>query len=406
MRVGFNRICINPAFPVKAMTLREKTMECADELYARVLVIEPDQGKPFYHISIDVVEIWQAYRDQIKQLVEKTVGKEVDMVVSATHAHVTPFCTTDEAWREYLNGKIEQCVRELKMKSYEKLEYSYNYHYFDKLGKSREAELKHVALHLYAETLSFYGDGKRIGTILIHNSHPTIKSLREPPLTADYPGYCMKKMSERHPDEFFTFLLGPAGDVSPHFVRANQQYSEIAVLGDRLIEEFERQLDEQKNIRPVDKFRYREVILPIERGPREPSNAVIPPQEKITEQERKIIERSLLPHENMNRKYQNRELDPMEIIDEYIISQLILSEDYSIVFEPAEMYSEFYGSVNKQTTTLATISNGFDHYITGLYLNHVTAHSFPKYGFTDRMRRNLWETFTKMSLQFEDDELN
>ncbi|MBR2792620.1 MAG: hypothetical protein IKE12_08175 [Erysipelotrichaceae bacterium] len=61
--------------------------------------------------------------------------------------------------------------------------------------------------------------------------------------------------------------------------------------------------------------------------------------------------------------------------------------------------------MNKQTTTLATISNGFDHYITGLYLNHITTHSLKNYDFTKRMRRNLLETFAKMSLQLPDEEL-
>ncbi|MBQ1303408.1 MAG: hypothetical protein IIY51_00730 [Erysipelotrichaceae bacterium] len=53
----------------------------------------------------------------------------------------------------------------------------------------------------------------------------------------------------------------------------------------------------------------------------------------------------------------------------------------------------------------ATISNGFDHYITGLYLNHITTHYLKNYDFTKRMRRNLWETFAKMSLQLPDEEL-
>ena len=406
MKIGFRQFVINPEFPVEGMTLREKIMDCADDLHCRVLLIEAEDRKPFYHISIDVVEVWQAYRDRIKEAVEEIRGEEVDMVVSATHAHVTPFITTDEAWREFLLQKIRDNIADIPVKEYSEVSYCYQYHYFDKVGKSREADLKHVAFHLYAETLSFYGDGKRIGTVLIHNSHPTIKALFKGPFTSEYPGYCIARLNERYPDEFFTFLLGPAGDVSPHFVRDSQEYEEIAVLGDKLLEEYERQLHSQTDIRPVDKFIYREVHLPIEKGPRGSAYMVIPPKDRITGQEVQMIKRSLLPAEDNGRHGPpHRELDPMEIIDEYRICQLILNDAYSIVFEPAELYSEFYGSVNKQTTTLATISNGFDHYITGLYLNHVTTHSFTEYGFTDKLRRNLWELFSKMSLQMSDEEL-
>lgn len=404
MKIGFKQFVINPEFPVQGMTLKEKTMECADDLHCRVLVIEPDEGKPWYHISIDVVEVWKAYRDRIKAAVEEVLGKEVDMVVSATHAHVTPFITTDEQWREFLLKRITDNIADVPLQEYKDVSYSYNYRYFDKVGKSREADLKHVANHLYAETLSFYGDGRRLGTILIHNCHPTIKALFKPPFTSEYPGYCIRKLSEKYPGEFFTFLLGPAGDVSPHFVRENQEYTEIAVLGDRLTAEYERQLSSQNNLQPVDAFRYREVVLPIEKGPRENGDAAIPDPKKLTSQEKQMVERFFFPDPN-RKGFNNRELDPMEIISEYTISQLILSENYSIVFEPAELYSEFYGSLNKQTTTLATISNGFDHYITGLYLNHITTHSLKNYDFTKRMRRNLWETFAKMSLQLPDEEL-
>ena len=406
MKIGFRQFEITPDFPVQVMTLKEKTADSADALHCRVLIIEPENQKPWYHVSIDVVEVWQAYRDEIKANTEALLGKEIDMVVSATHAHVTPFVTTDPAWREFLMKRIMENIGKVEMKEYNEVSYSYNWHYFDKVGKSREADLKHVANHLYAETLSFYGDGKRIGTILIHNCHPTIKKLFAPPMTSEYPGYCIQKLSEKYPGEFFTFLLGPAGDISPHFVRENQEYDQIAVLGDKLIEEFERQMAHQNNLHPIDHFRYRETILPIEKGPREIGAAVFPPQDQMTPQEVQVLERRLLPKKDKGGfNPHSRELDPMEIISEYRICQLILSDEYSIVFEPAELYSEFYGSVNKQTTTLATISNGFDHYITGLYLNHITTHSITDYGFTDRMRRNLWERLAKMSLQLPDEEL-
>ncbi len=403
MKVGFKQIVIDPEFPVNRMLFHggEKIMEVDDHLHCRMLVIDPcaEGKKPWYHISIDSVEIWMEVRDQIKKAVEEVLGYEVDMVVSATHCHNCPCMTTDYEWNRWLIKKIKENVTSIDIRDYEKLEYSYNYRYFNKLGDSREADRKHKVVHLYAETLSFYGDGKRIGTILMHNSHPTIKDLWVGNFTSEYPGYCIEKLTERHPGEFFTFMLGPAGDVSPHFVREGRDYPEIARLSEKLIEEYERQLNDQDRRYPVDKFIYREKRLPNETGdPIDMGNCYIPPFERLTDQEKQIIERHLV-----NKKRPQRELEPMEKVNDHMFSQLILNENYSIIFEPFELYSEYYGSVNKQTTSLVSISNGFDHYLTGLYLNHVVMHGSFNSPFGTQMKKDMWELFGKWSCQEDAD---
>ncbi len=178
-------------------------------------------------------------------------------------------------------------------------------------------------------------------------------------------------------------------------MRKAQDYAEMERLGQILTDEFERQLAHQEQKNPVDKFLYREQILPVETGnPMSMGTAYIPAAEKLTEQEKQMLERYINP-----RHMHDRELEPMELVTEHTFSQLILNENYSIIFEPFELYSEFYGSVNKQTTTLATISNGFDHYVTGMYLNHLTAHTFIPFG--PQMKRNMWELFGKWSCQEE-----
>lgn len=37
-----------------------------------------------------------------------------------------------------------------------------------------------------------------------------------------------QKLNGMYPGEFFTFMLGPAGDASPHFAREKRDYAEIA----------------------------------------------------------------------------------------------------------------------------------------------------------------------------------
>ncbi len=402
MKTGFKEITINPVFPVRRMLGArngEKITDCYDDLHVRILVIDPDRenSRPWYHISVDSVEIWPEVRDRIKKAVEEAAGRETDMVVSATHCHNCPCMTTDYDWNDWLIEKIKENVNEIEMKEYGILEYSYRYRYFNGIGDSREADGRHKAVHLYAETLSFYGDGKRIGTVLIHNSHPTVMELWKGSFTSEYPGYCIRKLQEAHPGEFFTFMLGPAGDISPHYVRKSRDYGEIARLGDRLVAEYERQLAGQKELHPVDKFLYREKRIPVERGiPSDMGNAFIPSPERLSEQEKEVIRRYIDPRPRPARKE-----EPMENPAEHILSQLILSDEYSIIFEPFELYSEFYGSVNKQTTSLVTVSNGFDHYLTGLYLNHVVQHGSFSSPFGPGMKKDMWEIFGKWSCQEE-----
>lgn len=398
MKIGFKEICINPEFPVNRMLAHggEKIREVYDDLHCRMLMIDPQKEgqKVWVHISIDSVEIWKEVRDRIKKAVEEGLGYEVDIVVSATHCHNCPCMTTDENWNAWLIERIRENISKVELKEYHDVGYSYNYRYFNQLGDSREADRKHKVVHLYAETISLYGDGKRIGTILMHNSHPTIMDLWKGNFTSEYPGYCIKRMQQEYPGEFFTFMLGPAGDVSPHFVREGRDYAEIASLSEKLVSEYKRQLDSQKDIKPVDKFLYRETVLDIEKGyPQSMGTMYIPDTEKLTEMEKEVLSRKFNP-----RRYNDRELQPMEKVDQHLICQLILNDEYSIIFEPFELYSEFYGAVNKQTTSICTISNGFDHYLTGLYLNHVVMHGFGS-EFGPQMKKNLWEILGKWSCQ-------
>ncbi len=403
MKLGYKSIVINPEFPVKRMLGRngDLNMACDDDLHCRILVIESDnkEQKPWYHLSIDGAEIWSEVVNKIKKVIIDTLGYEVDVVVSATHDHNCPCFTVDYKWTDYVLNKIRENINDIDIKEYRKLQYSYDYKFFDKVGKSREAEGKHMAIHLYAETLSFYGDGKRLGTILIHNCHPTIKKLWEGGFTSEYPGYCIRTLEKEYPGEFFDFLLGPAGDISPNRVREGKAYEDIIKLGDKIVEEVKRQLDKQRDIKDIDKFIYREKSIPnILTNFNENESGFIPPVERLTEEEKMILSRKLI---NTGSPF-NRELEPMEHNDYHLFSQLILSEDYSIIYEPFELYSEYYGAVNKQTTTIASVSNGFEHYITGLYENHVV--NFGSFNeFSKQMKKDMWELLGKWSLQEECD---
>jgi len=112
-------------------------------------------------------------------------------------------------------------------------------------------------------------------------------------------------------------------------------------------------------------------------------------------EETKAYERFL---ENGTNRLGKRELRDFENVSEYHLGHIILSDNYSIIFEPFELYSEYYGAVNKKKTTIATISHGFEHYLNGLFIKRFSAHgSFSS--FDDKMRKNMWEILQKYSMQ-------
>lgn len=392
MQIGFKQICINPTFEVNRMLGgRGKHQAVSDDLYCRIIVIVPENDKPFYHVSVDCVELWKKREDEITAVIEEAVGKKINCICSATHSHNCPCWTTDDDYVAFVLEKIKNEVASIELVSYEKVEYNYQYRYFDKVGKSRV--LDHTTPHVYAETFSIYGDGKRIVTFLIHNVHPTIKELMVGDFTAEYPGYCIRKLREEYPGEFFTFLLGPSGDTSPHYVRNARDYNEMLRMAELLKQEFDRQLKRQ---RPEDnkpmKFEYEEITIPNTLEPFDITKIDMP--EELNAEEKEMLER-------MNKKddhHPHREPRDFEKCSEHHLAHIIFSEDYSMIFEPFELYSEYYGAVDKSRCSLITISKGFDHYLTGLYLNRLSMHGLNS-EFSHLTKKRMWEILSRWSCQ-------
>jgi len=394
MKIGCCQVCINPEFPVNRMLGRfgEKHQAVSDDLHCRIIAADTGEGLPFYHVSIDTVELWKAREDAITAAIEDAVGHRIHCICSATHSHNCPCMTTDDAYVEFVIGKIREAVSSMEMKEYSDVRYAYSWEYFDQVGKSRVMD--YATPHVYAEVLSIYGDGKRILSALIHNVHPTTKDLWVGDFTAEYPGYCIQKLREEYPGEFFTFLLGPAGDTSPHFVRRSRDYAEEIRLADLLKQEFDRQLKRQDSslLKPL-KPRYEETVMPKITRPFHLDLLDMPAHLNPDEQQ-------AIAHTRHDPLFEQRQIRDFENVQEYHFGHLILSADYSIIFEPFELYSEYYGAVDKQTCTIASISHGFEHYLTGLYLDRISMHgSFSE--FSDEMRKQMWHILSVWSCQEE-----
>ena len=59
MQIGCQQFCIDPPFPVNRMLREEKHQAVSGHLYCRIAALYPENDLPFYHVSIDTVELWK-----------------------------------------------------------------------------------------------------------------------------------------------------------------------------------------------------------------------------------------------------------------------------------------------------------------------------------------------------------
>lgn len=361
MNIGFQKININPIGNVRRMLSCDMHQDVSDDLYCRVLAFK-DTKVSICHLSIDTVELYEEMRERIKKIIEKHLGKDTQVITSATHSHVCPCLTTDKNYQHFLLAQLNKELAKFTYQEHQTISFTYNYQFFDKIGKSRISG--HDSNHIFAETLSFYDREIRLGTLLIHNAHPTIKQLHTGDFTSEYPGKVIEMLEKQYPNEFFTFMLGPAGEISSRYVRKNQSYEEMVRLSSILAEEYIAQLEMQRELKktPINEVRYEEKRLQIKHEKKEYDHIQIP--DSIKGRERTNLLETL---EGLKNKQGDSE------IHHVLFSRLQFSNSYTIIFSPFEMVTEYYSYVNKATTSLVTISNGFEHYITEIECDYLSS---------------------------------
>ena len=80
MQIGCQQFCIDPPFPVNRMLREEKHQAVSGHLYCRIAALYPENDLPFYHVSIDTVELWQSreYKPQNRYCTKRpyTLGQQ------------------------------------------------------------------------------------------------------------------------------------------------------------------------------------------------------------------------------------------------------------------------------------------------------------------------------------------
>jgi neutral ceramidase len=352
MKIAFTRMVIDPQQPVRQAGFSQQVNPVSlvhDHLYARLVGIDDGQKKAFL-VSIDSIGLPPQMAADLYQWAKDKYGNDTFTVTSATHTHFAGD-PRNETYAAQLVNQLHQLFEQLTWQEYGEVTVSHQHVYFDGVGRSRISSSPTHNIFLDAVTL--WNKEHRIGSLIVHNCHPTIQNGDTTWFSGEYPGYVLNQLGQAYPEEFFTFMQGADGDISTRFTRPFQNYDAVMILGDRLKDE----IITLRN-QPVEKqavtISSKTEILPLEHEfdpidmSRMPQN--LSPREKETiligQQEREKL---------------SHHLDRLQA--QITISCLDL-QGVRFIFVPNELFSSFINCINLQKSILVCYSNGYAPYVT------------------------------------------
>ena len=382
MKIAYSKICINPSFPIKQAGFIQQVnpiYNFHDDLHARILAFD-DGEKIAYHVSMDILGCPYEVQDSLKQELERRIKRPLSLTISATHTHFSGN-QKDVRFQGEVMAKLLHAIEYLK---FEEDTYSISYQCvpFNEVGTSRitnhEAKVLLQLFTIYKKDEPLYG-------MIVHNCHPTIHNGLTPYFTAEYPGYAVEELKRRHPHMDFTFIQGAAGDVSTRFTRPSQDYDGVIYLGNKLVNEVERLMGLEKEIKPLDNLVYDYEFLPLKHEFNPIDISSLP--SNLTDREIETIHVGAKVREELSHKLEN-------LAKQVLISKLELGP-YKIVFCPNEAFSSYINNVDTAKCALAGYSNGYSPYITGINDDFITYEKF-----TDTVTKETKEKYNAILARF------
>ena len=382
MKFDTFKISTEPDFPVRAAGFEqtEPVDHARDPLYARSFVFEQD-GERFVHIVIDALQAPQALRLRLQAHLEEVWNCPVHLVMGAIHTHYAPDMRLQEV-QDYIYKRLCTMLDSVCLTERD-LSCSYHYEYFDQIGKSR---ISHWTTdQLFAHVLSFYDGEKRIASYVIHSCHPTCMPGETDFFTSEFPGYAVRELEKRYPQEFFMYLQSATGDISTRFTRQERTYRQMETFGMKMADEFDRLLKMEGEHSPVT-LGYTEVHVPLQHDLKDASSYVIP--DYFTQRERETFEHGL--RRSMN-NLKNRD----QLKKESIFAALKIGP-YRLVFSEHELFSEYIKACIPGKGILVCYSQGYSHYVAGPSFDGLTYESLQD-TLDDATRVKFMETIHELS---------
>ena len=381
MKIATSTICINPTFPIKQCGFIQQVnpiYKFHDDLHARIIAFK-DENQIIYHVSLDLLELPLIVQETLKEKLQTKTDKKVNITLSCTHTHFGPDLTNTK-YHEELIERILYAIEYLEYKE-SNYEISYQCVPFEKLGTSRISNHKAIVL---LQLYTIYCEKQPMIQIIVHNVHPTIHHGETNYFTSEWCGYILSELSRKYPDMYFTFMQGAAGDISTRFTRKSQDYKGVIDLGNKLVEEVEKLMNNHVEIKSLDEIHYESEIVALshEFNPIDLSNL----SSDLTDRELETIRIGQIVREELSFH--------LETLDkEVLISKLELGP-YKFVFVPNEVFSCYINCVDTSKASLVAYSNGHSPYVTGINDDFITYEKF-----TDTLtldcKKKLMELYSK-----------
>jgi len=217
--IGTDQSEITPASSVYlAGKIRNKPSQGVhDNLYAKTIYIESNKEKVVL-VSLDLVGLPLNIVDKIRKAVKEDVNLD-NIVIACTHTHSGPntisFLNTkiDDNWFSLLPNKIVNLIKSsIKKKEQAKIGFK-KVNVFG-IGKNRRGNKEEVDPELGIIKVQDLKD--RVKVIFLNFSCHATTILDENNLliSADYPAYIYKSLSEVYPEAIILFTNGAAGDIN------------------------------------------------------------------------------------------------------------------------------------------------------------------------------------------------
>lgn len=356
MKIGFTRIDLSPISPThKFAPLGEGiiTSEVKDELVCRVSELENDDGSLYIHLSCPYGDVDDYICDDIRNGIERALNRTIVITIAVTHTHYAPKLNQEKEYADYVIEKLIREISNIERNDYGPLKCVYQRRYFDKVGRVRISGEE--TTNLYLETFSIFSEEKRILTYIIYNSHPTTLNFNEHYFSGAGPAVLLKSLEQEYPNEFFSYMIGAAGDVSTRFVRKGQNYEDVLQLTQLVKAEVQEQLNLQIKKEKVDVsgWKAEEVTFPVDREPRDMS--LIDATGEMTPREKETLEIAKKKHAHVD----------LDTLPRRFVIQEILIGKHEFIYTPFELFSSYLNSINLENTTLVNLANGHGDYLSG-----------------------------------------
>ncbi len=189
-----------------------------DNLYAKSIYIENNKEKVVL-VSLDLVGLSLNIVDKIRKTVKEDVNLD-NVIIACTHTHSGPntssFQSTkiDNNWFSLLPNKIVDLIK-LSIKRKEQAKIGVKKVNVFHIGKNRRGNKEEVDPELGIIKIQDLKGTITIKAIFLNfTCHGTVLDANNLLISADYPAYIYKFLSEVYPDAIILFTNGAAGDIN------------------------------------------------------------------------------------------------------------------------------------------------------------------------------------------------